>query len=125
MAFRPRVERILAEHSPRFEDWTPSPDPPMNACPGADTGPDVDADPGGDANPTAEIGPAQLLAAYAAEREQTTRLIDGLDEAAWSRPAQIGEERVTLYQLLRGVAHHDEAHATRIRETVHPTLSGG
>ncbi len=113
MAFRPRVERILAEHSPRFEDWTPSTDPPMNAGPGMD------------ADPTVEIGPAQLLAAYAAEREKTTRLIEGLDEAAWSRPAQIGEEPVTLYQFLRGVAHHDEAHALRIRETVHPTLSGG
>ncbi len=119
VAFRPRVKRILAEHSPRFEDWTASPDPPMGAGVGADAGPVVDAD------RTVEIGPAQLLAVYAAEREKTIRLIEGLDEAAWSRPAQIGEEPVTLYQFLRGVAHHDEAHARRICETVHPTLSGG
>lgn len=119
MAFRPRVERILAERSPRFEEWTPSPDPPIHASPPTAAGPPMHAD------PTAEIGPAQLLAVYAAEREKTIRLIEGLDEAAWSRPAQIGEEPVTLYQFLRGVAHHDEAHALRIRETVHPTLSGG
>jgi hypothetical protein len=119
MAFRPRVERILAERSPRFKEWTPSPDPPIHAGPPTAAGPPMHAD------PTAEIGPAQLLAVYAAEREKTIRLIEGLDEAAWSRPAQIGEEPVTLYQFLRGVAHHDEAHALRIRETVHPTLSGG
>ena len=125
MAYRPRVERILAEHSPRFEDWTPSPDPPINADPPTAAGASVDAGPGVEAGLTAEIGPAQLLAVYAAEREKTIRLIEGLDEAAWTRPAQIGEEPVTLYQFLRGVAHHDEAHALRIREKVHPTLSGG
>ena len=96
--FRPRVERILAEDGPRFPDWNPSPVPPG----------------------IAEVG--QLLGRFAVERASTIDLVESLEPAAWSRPAAIGDEEVILYQFLRGVAHHDEAHATRISERIHPSL---
>ena len=64
----------------------------------------------------------ELLERHAAERSATMGLIGSLDQAAWSRPAAIGDEEVTLYQFLCGVAHHDDAHATRISERIHPAL---
>ena len=39
-----------------------------------------------------------------------------------SRRARVGSETLTLYQFLRGVAQHDAAHETRLRERVHPAL---
>ncbi len=96
--FRPRVESILATNAPRFADWEPSPVPPG-------------------------LGPVEeLLERHAAERSASMGLIGALDRAAWSRPAAIGDEEVTLYQFLSGVAHHDDAHATRISERIHPSL---
>ena len=41
---------------------------------------------------------------------------------ALARRARIGSETLTLYQFLRGVAQHDTAHETRLRERVHPAL---
>lgn len=99
VTFRPRVERILTTEEPRFEDWEPSPDPPGEA----------DAD--------------RLLDIFRTERSRTCALLEPLSVAdGWSRRATIGEERVTLYQFLRGVAHHDEAHAARIRARIHADL---
>ncbi len=96
--FRSRVERIIAEDEPRFADWDPSPVPP-------------------------EVGEVEdLLGRFAAERSATIGLIAPLDRAGWSRSASIGDEQVSLYQFLRGVAHHDEAHAIRISERIHPSL---
>ena len=97
-AFRPRIERILAEDHPRFADWEPSPLPPGLA--------DVSV----------------LLERHAEERAFTMTLVEALGQEAWARPAAIGEEEVNLYQFLRGVSHHDDAHAMRISESIHPSL---
>ncbi len=96
--FRPRVERILESEEPEFEDWEPSPDP------------------------AAEGDPGRLLDLFQTERSRTCALLEPLSGRAWARFAAIGDERVTLYQFLRGVAHHDEAHAIRIRERIHSDL---
>jgi N-acetylmuramic acid 6-phosphate etherase len=96
--FRPRVDTILETEEPGFDDWEPSPDPPA----------------GGDTE--------QLLDVFQTERSRTCALLEPLSDRAWARSATIGDERVTLYQFLRGVAHHDEAHAIRIRERIHPDL---
>jgi N-acetylmuramic acid 6-phosphate etherase len=96
--FRPRVERILESEEPEFEDWEPSPDP------------------------AAEGDPERLLDLFQTERSRTCALLEPLSGRAWARFAAIGDERVTLYQFLRGVAHHDEAHAIRIRERIHSDL---
>jgi len=96
--FRPRVERILEAEEPEFEDWEPSPDP------------------------AAEADPERLLDLFQTERSRTCALLEPLSGRAWARFAAIGDERVTLYQFLRGVAHHDEAHAIRIRERIHSDL---
>jgi hypothetical protein len=98
VTFRPRVERILESEEPEFEDWEPSPDP------------------------AAEGDPERLLDLFQTERSRTCALLEPLSGRAWARFAAIGDERVTLYQFLRGVAHHDEAHAIRIRERIHPDL---
>ena len=96
--FRPRVERILESEEPEFEDWEPSPDP------------------------AAEGDSERLLDLFQTERSRTCALLEPLSGRAWARFAAIGDERVTLYQFLRGVAHHDEAHAIRIRERIHSDL---
>ncbi len=98
IAFRPRVERLLEADAPHFDDWEPSREPP------------------------GEGGAETLLDRFEAERSSTCRRIESITAEEWSRPGTIGEEGITLYQLLRGVAHHDEAHATRIRERVYPDL---
>ncbi|MEJ2312678.1 MAG: N-acetylmuramic acid 6-phosphate etherase [Gemmatimonadales bacterium] len=98
VTFRPRVERILESEEPRFENWEPSPDPPAGE------------------------GPGRLLEIFRNERTRTCALLEPLSGRAWGRFAAIGDERVTLYQFLRGVAHHDEAHAVRIRERIHSDL---
>lgn len=98
VAFRPRIERMLAADAPRFDDWEPSADPPT-------------------------VGEAdELVAAFAAERQQTCGLLEPLSAEAWARQAHIGDETINLYQFLRGVAHHDEAHAVRIRERIYTGL---
>ncbi|MDE2663529.1 MAG: N-acetylmuramic acid 6-phosphate etherase [Gemmatimonadota bacterium] len=103
-AVRPRVQRWLAADPggslPTFEDWTASPDPPER---GFETG----------------------VAAFSAERAATVAaVVDGPEPAgaALARRARIGSETLTLYQFLRGVAQHDAAHETRLRERVHPAL---
>ena len=46
-------------------------------------------------------------------------------ETPLSRRARVGSETLTLYQFLRGIAQHDQAHEVRIRERVHPALLQG
>ncbi|MEE9579310.1 MAG: N-acetylmuramic acid 6-phosphate etherase [Gemmatimonadota bacterium] len=98
VAFRPRVDRVLETEEPGFEAWEPSPDP------------------------AAEGDAEQLLAVFRTERSRTCALLEPLSDRGWARSATIGDERVTLYQFLRGVANHDEAHAIRIRERIHSDL---
>ena len=82
-----------------FADWQPS-DPP----PGAD-----------------EDLPG-LLDRLASEREKTVSALAADSASIFRRRAQLGGERITGYQFLRGIAQHDDAHILRIRERVHPAL---
>jgi len=92
-----RVARLGTEDDPVFEGWEPA------ARPAVGDGADFEG----------------LVARFASARERTLSL---LEDPAWERTGRLGEERVTLYQLLRGVRQHDAAHALRIRERVHPSL---
>ncbi|MYA32250.1 MAG: N-acetylmuramic acid 6-phosphate etherase [Gemmatimonadales bacterium] len=103
-AVRPRVERWLAADPggppPAFGDWTASTPPP--GC-GFESG----------------------IAGFSAERAVTVAAVaDGPEPvvAALARRARVGPETLTLYQFLRGIAQHDAAHETRLRERVHPAL---
>lgn len=98
-AITDRVRRWLSEDSPVLVDWEP-PDPPR----GAD-------------EPAAE-----LLSRWRITRGRTVALLEDLPVGALGRRARLGEEEVTLYQFLRGVAQHDRAHALRISERLHPEL---
>lgn len=79
----------------------------------------------------------ELVEAFRREREDTLERLRGLleDEAGGDGRADgpplprilerrmvVGDEEMSLHQFLRGVAHHDRAHALRIREHVHPAL---
>ena len=102
-AFRPRIRAVAEAPAdgpvPVFEDWLPS-DPP----------------PGGDR-------PADdLLRRFREARDRTLLVLDGLPEAAWSRPLEVAGEEIVLHQLVRGMAHHDRAHAERISQWLHPDL---
>ncbi len=107
-AVRPRVAAWLAEADPGgslpvFEEWEGEP-PPSD----------------GDFEAT--------ISGFAAERAATLAAVtDGCDQVgtALSRQARIGDETLTLYQFLRGVAQHDAAHEARLRERVHPALLTG
>lgn len=100
---RPRVEGAAGGEA-SFADMPPS-DPP----PGADE-------------------PLQvLLDRFREERRRTLETLEEKMEEAGGmellgRRFTVGEEEMTLYQFLRGVAHHAEAHADRIGERVHPSL---
>ena len=104
-AVRPRVERWLeaADSSgslPTFEDWTADAPPP-------------------------ERGFETETAGFSAERARTVAAVADDPEpvaTVLSRRARVGSETLTLYQFLRGVAQHDAAHETRLRERVHPAL---
>ncbi len=109
-AVEPRVRRWVEELprdpaspaaglEPAFAEWQPA-DPP----PG----------PGGGLDGT--------LARFEEARARTLVRLRGADPAFWTRRARIGVERPTLHQFLRGVRHHDRAHAARIEERVHPDL---
>ena len=104
-AVRPRVERWVAAADsggsrPTFEDWT------------------ADA-------PPSERGFEAETAGFSAERTRTVAAVaEGAEPvaAALARRARVGSETLTLYQFLRGIAQHDAAHETRLRERVHPAL---
>ncbi|MFW6191975.1 MAG: N-acetylmuramic acid 6-phosphate etherase [Gemmatimonadota bacterium] len=103
-AFRPRIVGILAAgqgREPTFPDWTPSVDPPLGDRP-----------------------QEELLERFAAERAATMDRLEEAPLSAWDRRAVVSGERVRLHQCLRGMAHHDRAHATRIAERLHPSLRG-
>jgi len=97
-AVQPRVVRILTEEDPVLDPWEPAATP-------------ADRD-----EPFDEV---QMR--FAAARAKTT---EGLLAAAdaLARTGRLGDETPTLYQFLRGIRHHDMAHALRIRERVHQAL---
>lgn len=98
-AVRPRIETLLEREDPVFADFTPSSEPP------------------GSARPVAE-----LLGEFARARSGTMEILRSADAEVLDRRADLAGEPVCLYQFLRGVRHHDTAHAQRIEERVHPAL---
>ncbi|MDX1394099.1 MAG: N-acetylmuramic acid 6-phosphate etherase [Gemmatimonadota bacterium] len=98
-AVTPRVESASSSETPVWEDWLAT-DPP----------------------PDSEAPFDELTRRFAEARGRTVTALreagaDGLD-----RTARLGSENVTLYQFLRGIRQHDEAHARRIEQRVHPDL---
>lgn len=105
-AVRPRVTGWLAGSGGggalvSFPDWKPGPPAPR------------------------DIGFEAALASFAEERAATVAAISLPAETPLSRRARVGSETLTLYQFLRGIAQHDQAHEVRIRERVHPALLQG
>ncbi|MFQ5689600.1 MAG: N-acetylmuramic acid 6-phosphate etherase [Gemmatimonadota bacterium] len=98
-AVRPRVRKFLADGFPRFADWPPS-DPP----------------------PSGDRPASELEVRFARCRERTLALLGRAGPGQFARSSRMGGEKVTLFQFLRGVAHHDEAHAGRLSERIHPAL---
>lgn len=82
-----------------FFDWPPSETPPL-----------------------ADRPPDELLELFGAERARTAADLPPPGDDVWGRRGRIGPEEPTMYQFLRGVAHHDRAHALRIQERVHRGL---
>ena len=104
-AYRARLERWLeagADEAPTFPDWPP-PDPPS----------------GGD-RPEGE-----LLRVFREAREETMAVIDRMETEDWHRRGRVAGEAVALHQFLRGMVHHDRAHADRIEQRVHRDLLEG
>lgn len=104
-AYRSRIEAVLGAPSGetlQFEDWLPSEHPPL-----------------------ADRAIGELVTRFREERRRTVALLEEADPEAWDRGIVVAEEEIRLHQLLRGMAHHDEAHAERIREWIHPALVSG
>ncbi|WP_423924410.1 DinB family protein [Candidatus Palauibacter sp.] len=104
-AVRPRIEGWLGEpgdpaHPPAFDGWRGE-------------------------EPAPEAAFEAALEAFAEQRRASLAALPQPLEAALGRRARIGDETLTLYQFLRGVAQHDAAHEMRIRERVHPALLAG
>jgi len=97
-AVRPRLEAMMRRDEPHLESWEPPPE--------QDAGPAAITD---------------LFSRFAAERARTLAELPAQAELPALR-AWIGEERCSAYQFLCGIAQHDQAHATRIRERIHPAL---
>lgn len=100
-AVRPRVERLRdapAEAPVRFPDWQPARSPPLSGLP-----------------------VPELARRLDEERRGTVAALPPPGRG-WLRRFRIGEEEVILYQFLRGIAHHDDAHRVRMVERVHPAL---
>jgi len=74
-----------------------------------------------DADPPVDLDFKRTLSDFAAERARTLASLK-TDSEVLSREARLGEETVTLMQFLRGLAQHDDAHALRVGERVHPAL---
>lgn len=100
--FRSRIRAVAASdsgESPAFEDWSPTDPPPGGERP-------IDL----------------LLRRFREERDETLLVLDRLPPEAWRRPLQVADEEIVLHQLVRGMAHHDGAHADRITQWIHPDL---
>ncbi len=100
-AIRPRMERLRespGDASVRFPDWQPTTPPPLGSLP-----------------------VAEVARRLSEERNRTLAALAS-PGPGWKRRLRIGEEDVTLYQFLRGIAHHDDAHRGRMSERVHPAL---
>lgn len=97
-AVLPRVVSALTLSDPTWDEWEPSES--------------VDAD-----RPFDEI-----LDDLAAERARTVARLNDAPADALGVRARLGAETPTLYQFLRGIRQHDEAHALRIEQRVHPAL---
>lgn len=100
-AIQPRLSTLLEREDAVFEDFPPTAQPP-----------------GG------ERSVKDLLEEFAAARSRTVALAGSAGPDVLGHRAELAGESVVLYQLLRGVHHHDRAHSLRIEERVHPALFG-
>ncbi len=94
-AYRPRLQRVLAEDNPALPALA---EPPMSGC---------------------DEAPRAALERFAAERRVTLDLLDTLSEGDWDRPAQhhrLGP--TTLLGLADLIAQHDRLHLRQMRETL-------
>lgn len=98
-AVGPRVRMALEEDDPVWDSWEPSEAPASCAESFED-----------------------LLAELASARARTLEPLLRASSKELARTAHLEDERPTLYQFLRGVRQHDEAHARRIEQRVHPDL---
>ncbi len=98
-AVAPRVRQVIGEDRPEWADWHPADPPSAASAPLAD-----------------------LLARFEKARAATVRMVAEAPPESLECRARLGDERPTLYQFLRGIRQHDEAHARRIEQRVHPDL---
>lgn len=96
-AVRPRIEALREADGIRLPEWDGSVEPPSGRL-------------------------AELMDRFEAERSRTLELLPEPGDAVYGHRGTIGEETVTTYQFLRGVAQHDDAHAARLAERIHPSL---
>lgn len=100
-AIRPRVEAWLERPELDCEDWED------DTAPGREAG-DEDL--------------RHLQDRFLAERVRTIQVLGAGGSALLERRGRLGNEVFTVHQFLRGIAHHDDAHAERIRERLHRAL---
>ncbi len=98
-AIQPWIETLLEREEPVLADFPTAPEPP------------------GGTRPLSE-----LLEEFARARAGTLEALGRTDAQVMARRADLAGEPVCLYQFLRGVRHHDTAHAQRIEDRVHPAL---
>lgn len=98
-ALQPRIQTLFERDEPVLPDFPPTPEPP------------------GSGRPLPE-----LLEELALARAGTVKTLGHAGTEVLARRADLAGERVSLYQFLRGVRHHDTAHAQRIEDRVHPAL---
>ena len=99
-AVLPRIVALLSDEAPVWIEWEPH-------------GP-LDVEPEFEA----------VVRELGLRRAETVATLRDAPPGILERRARLGSESPTLYQFLRGVRQHDEAHASRIEERVHPELLG-
>lgn len=103
-AVRPRIEEWPTPGELEFEDWEDDSRP-------------------GPADEAADI--ESRLAEFENERAKTLAALRSAGPDLLAARGRQGAERFSAYQFLRGVAQHDEAHASRIGERLHRSLLEG
>jgi N-acetylmuramic acid 6-phosphate etherase len=67
-------------------------------------------------------GPPPAFESWALARAHTLDLIRDSGDDLLDRRARLGDEEFSAWQFLRAMVQHEEAHATRITEWIHPSL---
>ena len=100
-AVGPRVRSAIESNHAEWREWEPTNPPPRADAPFE-----------------------EVLGRLRSARAETVATVADVPEGL-ARRATLGSERPTLYQFLRGIRQHDEAHARRIEQRIHPTLLRG